>query len=286
MKLVIEQRTIINNFLRRSRGGKVSFTHIIGYAMVQALKALPEMNNGYEEPDGHPTLIENPSINLGIAVDVTKADGTRQLLVPNIRGCENLDFAEFRESYEDVIKRAREGRLTVDDFAGTTASLTNPGGIGTTHSVPRLMTGQGVILGVGSIAYAPEFEGTSLHRLNELGRLGAGGLGRPWAWGGRGRRRAGRRAGGAGPRGGVGLAGHGCGWGGGVGARGFRAEVLHPCGIELGWVGLEPLTHLVDEPVVRAEVLSNVAVCHGLVGGGPPCLSAIRGRCGLLRPHL
>ncbi len=169
MKLVIEQRTIINNFLRRSRGGKVSFTHIIGYAMVQALKALPEMNNGYDEPDGHPTLIENPSINLGIAVDVTKADGTRQLLVPNIKGCEDLDFAEFREAYEDVIKRAREGRLTVDDFAGTTASLTNPGGIGTTHSVPRLMTGQGVILGVGSIAYAPEFEGASLHRLNELG---------------------------------------------------------------------------------------------------------------------
>ncbi len=169
MKLAIEQRTMINNFLRRSRGGKVSFTHIIGYAMVQALKTFPEMNHAYDEVDGKPTLVTNASINLGLAIDVTKSDGTRQLLVPNIRACETLDFDQFRAAYDDLVQRGRTGQLAIGDFAGTTASLTNPGGIGTTHSVARLMPGQGVILGVGSIDYAPQFLGTSEHRLNDLG---------------------------------------------------------------------------------------------------------------------
>lgn len=169
MKLVIDQRTVINNFLRRSKGGKVSFTHLIGYAMVQAIKAIPAMNNGYEVVDGKPNLVENPSINLGLAIDIKKPDGTRQLLVPNIKGCEDLNFAQFWAAYETMVDKARKGTLTVDDFAGTTASLTNPGGIGTNHSVPRLMSGQGLIVGVGSIDYPPEFQGASESRINELG---------------------------------------------------------------------------------------------------------------------
>jgi 2-oxoglutarate dehydrogenase E1 component len=103
MKLVIDQRTVINNFLRTSKGGKVSFTHIIGYAMVQALKALPEMNNAYEVVDGKPNLVENPAINLGVAIDLKKGD-TRQLLVPNIKGCEELNFFQFWSAYEHVVK--------------------------------------------------------------------------------------------------------------------------------------------------------------------------------------
>ncbi|AQX14746.1 alpha-ketoglutarate decarboxylase [Tessaracoccus lapidicaptus] len=168
MKLVIDQRTVINNFLRTSKGGKVSFTHLIGYAMVKALAAMPDMNNAYDVVDGKPTLIENPSINLGIAIDIRKGD-TRQLLVPNIKGCENLNFFQFWSAYEQVVKKTRDGDLQVSDFAGTTASLTNPGGIGTNHSVPRLMNGQGVILGVGNIDYPAEFQGMSPSKLTELG---------------------------------------------------------------------------------------------------------------------
>lgn len=169
MKLVIDQRTMVNNFLRRSKGGKVSFTHIIGYAMVQALKAIPAMNNGYAVVDGKPNMVVNEAINLGLAIDLPKPDGTRQLLVPNIKDAGSLDFAQFVASYEDMVRRARKGELGVDDFAGTTASLTNPGGIGTNHSVPRLMNGQGLILGVGSIDFPPEFQGNSISRLNEMG---------------------------------------------------------------------------------------------------------------------
>ncbi|MCC2593074.1 multifunctional oxoglutarate decarboxylase/oxoglutarate dehydrogenase thiamine pyrophosphate-binding subunit/dihydrolipoyllysine-residue succinyltransferase subunit [Tessaracoccus sp. OS52] len=169
MKLVIDQRTIINNFLRTSKGGKVSFTHLIAYAMVKAIRAVPSMNDAYDLVDGKPTHVQNPSINLGIAIDVKKKDGTRQLLVPNVKGCESLNFAQFWAAYEALVKRTRDGELTVDDFAGTTASITNPGGIGTNHSVPRLMTGQGMILGVGAIDYPAEFQGTSLSRITELG---------------------------------------------------------------------------------------------------------------------
>ncbi len=167
MKLVVENRATINNFLRRSRGGKVSFTHLIGFAMVQAIKAVPAMNCSYDEQDGKPVLVEHGDINLGVAIDVVKGD-QRQLLVPNIRACEDLNFAQFYAAYETLVHKARANKLVVDDFAGTTVSLTNPGGIGTNMSVPRLMPGQGLILGVGSIGYAADFEGTSQVNLTQM----------------------------------------------------------------------------------------------------------------------
>ena len=169
MKLAIDQRQIINAHLARSTGGKVSFTHLIGWAMVQALKVVPEMNNSYEVVDGKPNLVTPPTVNLGLAIDMRKPDGTRQLLVPNIKNCEDLNFAQFWAAYEALVRKARDNSLTVADFAGTTASLTNPGGLGTNHSVPRLMAGQGMILGVGSIDYPPEFQGASTARINQLG---------------------------------------------------------------------------------------------------------------------
>jgi len=160
-KLLIDNRTVINNHLTRSRGGKVSFTHLIGYAIVLATRAVPAMNNAFAEIDGKPGLQINPDINLGLAIDITKPDGSRQLLVPNVKGAQDMDFASFWGAYEDIVRRARNGGLTVEDFAGTTVSLTNPGTIGTSHSVPRLMPGQGTIVGVGAMEYPAEWQGAS-----------------------------------------------------------------------------------------------------------------------------
>jgi multifunctional 2-oxoglutarate metabolism enzyme len=168
VKLLIDQRVVINNHLRRARGGKVSYTHIIGYAMVQALRSVPAMNNAYDVIDGKPTLIVPGHVNLGLAIDLPKEDGTRQLLVPSIKNAETLDFAQFWNAYEQLVKKARAGQLTVEDFAGTTITLTNPGTIGTSHSVPRLMQGQGAIIGVGSMEYPPEFQGSDPDRLSEM----------------------------------------------------------------------------------------------------------------------
>ncbi len=161
VKLLWDNRTVINNHLARARGGKVSFTHIIGYALVKALKAMPEMNNGFDVVDGKPNLITPAHINLGLAIDMQKPDGTRQLLVPSIKAAETMDFASFWTAYEDVVRKARNNKLTVADFQGTTISLTNPGTIGTNHSVPRLMKGQGTIIGVGAMEYPPAFQGAS-----------------------------------------------------------------------------------------------------------------------------
>ncbi|HSV37334.1 MAG TPA: multifunctional oxoglutarate decarboxylase/oxoglutarate dehydrogenase thiamine pyrophosphate-binding subunit/dihydrolipoyllysine-residue succinyltransferase subunit [Nocardioidaceae bacterium] len=161
VKLLWDNRIVINNHLKRARGGKVSFTHLIGYALVKALKEMPEMNNGFDVVDGKPTLIEPAHINMGLAIDMAKPDGTRQLLVPSIKAAEAMDFAAFWTAYEDLVKKARGNKLEVSDFQGTTFSLTNPGGIGTNHSVPRLMKGQGCIIGVGSMEYPPEFQGAS-----------------------------------------------------------------------------------------------------------------------------
>ncbi|MEY4959184.1 MAG: 2-oxoglutarate dehydrogenase component, partial [Actinomycetota bacterium] len=160
-KLLIDNRIVINNHMKRARGGKISFTHLIGFAMIKALRAMPEMNNFYTQLEGKPALAHPTHINLGIAIDLAKPDGSRQLLVPSIKGCETMDFRQFWLAYEEVVKKARGGTLTVEDFAGTTVSLTNPGTIGTVHSVPRLVAGQGMILGVGAMDYPAEFQGAS-----------------------------------------------------------------------------------------------------------------------------
>jgi multifunctional 2-oxoglutarate metabolism enzyme len=160
-KLLIDNRIVVNNHLARSRGGKVSFTHLIGYATAKAVAAMPEMNRGFAEIDGKPMGVVPDHVNLGLAIDITKPDGSRSLLVPNIKRAETMDFAQFWTAYEDIVRRARESKLTADDFAGTTISLTNPGTIGTVHSVPRLMSGQGAILGVGALEYPAEWQGAS-----------------------------------------------------------------------------------------------------------------------------
>ena len=167
-KLLIDNRIVINNHLRRGRGGKVSFTHLIGYAVVQALKAMPEMNDAYTEEGGKPAVARPEHVNLGLAIDLQAADGSRQLVVPNIKAAEEMDFRLFWTTYEDIVRRARAGKLTVEDFQGTTASITNPGTIGTVHSVPRLMVGQGCIIGVGAMEYPAEYAGASEETLARL----------------------------------------------------------------------------------------------------------------------
>ena len=70
-KLMFENRAMVNETLRARGGGKISFTHIIGYALVQAVKAHPDMNNSYEVVDGKPTLVTPEHINLGLAIDLS-----------------------------------------------------------------------------------------------------------------------------------------------------------------------------------------------------------------------
>nr|WP_221218703.1 multifunctional oxoglutarate decarboxylase/oxoglutarate dehydrogenase thiamine pyrophosphate-binding subunit/dihydrolipoyllysine-residue succinyltransferase subunit [Mycolicibacterium sp. BK607] len=168
-KLMIDNRIVINNHLKRTRGGKVSFTHLLGYAIVQAVKAFPNMNRHFAEVDGKPNSVTPAHTNLGLAIDLQGKDGKRSLVVAAIKNCETMRFGQFIAAYEDIVRRARDGKLTAEDFAGVTISLTNPGTIGTVHSVPRLMAGQGAIVGAGAMEYPAEFQGASEERIAELG---------------------------------------------------------------------------------------------------------------------
>ena len=168
-KLMIDNRIVINNHLKRTRGGKISFTHLIGYALVQAVKKFPNMNRHFAEVDGKPNAVTPEHINLGLAIDLQGKDGNRQLVVAAIKRCETMSFGQFIAAYEDIVRRARDGKLTAEDFSGVTISLTNPGTIGTVHSVPRLMRGQGAIIGVGAMEYPAEFQGASEERITDLG---------------------------------------------------------------------------------------------------------------------
>jgi len=167
-KLLADNRTVINNHLRRARGGKVSFTHLIGYALVKAVADVPVMNASFAEVDGKPQVVMPPHVGLGLAIDLQNPNGTRSLVVAAIKKADTLDFAQFHAAYEDIVRRARNGKLTVEDFAGSTISLTNPGGIGTVHSMPRLMQGQGAIIGVGAMEYPAEYQGAAEESLAHL----------------------------------------------------------------------------------------------------------------------
>lgn len=167
-KLMIDNRLVVNNHLARTRGGKISFTHLLGYAIVQGIKAFPNMNRHFSEIDGKPNAVAPAHTNLGLAIDLKGKDGNRTLVVAAIKNCETMGFAEFHAAYEDVVRRAREGKLTAEDFQGVTISLTNPGTIGTVHSVPRLMPGQGAIIGAGAMEYPAEFQGASDERIADL----------------------------------------------------------------------------------------------------------------------
>jgi len=168
-KLLIDNRLVINSHLSRTRGGKVSFTHLIGFAIIQALKKFPSQNVYYDIVDEKPVVVQPANINFGLAIDIPKPDGSRALLVPNIKRAQRLNFAEYLTAYEDLVAKARTNTLTAGDFQGTTISLTNPGGIGTVHSVPRLTKGQGCIVGAGALEYPAEFQGMSDAQLAKLG---------------------------------------------------------------------------------------------------------------------
>lgn len=168
-KLLEVNRKILNNQLVRTRGGKVSFTHLIGWAMVKALIANPAMTRSFHVDAGGTPYVHQPDhFNLGLAVDVERKGG-RILLVPNIKAVDEMGFPEYWRAYEEMIRRVQANDLSADMFDGTTATLTNPGGLGTVGSVPRLMKGQSVIVGVGALDYPSQFKGSDPRTLASLG---------------------------------------------------------------------------------------------------------------------
>ncbi len=170
-RLLEVNRQIVNGHLGRKLGGKVSFTHLIGYAVVRAISdAVPAMKHTFTTgPDGKPRIVRHRHIGLGIAVDTALSDGSRSLVVPCIADADTLEFKDFVDRYEDQIRKVRANRATADDLAGVTVTVTNPGVVGTRGSVPRLMTGQGLIVGIGALAYPTEYEAADPAVLADLG---------------------------------------------------------------------------------------------------------------------
>jgi 2-oxoglutarate decarboxylase len=169
VKVLEENRRVINNHLTLTGQSKASFTHIIAWAIVRAIKDFPRMNAAFTMNDGTPARIDREDVNLGIAIDLERKDGSRSLLVPNVKRAQSLDFAQFLKSYNDVVRKARANTLEISDFEGTTISLTNPGTIGTVASVPRLMPTQGTIIATGQIDYSAEYSASDPGILADLG---------------------------------------------------------------------------------------------------------------------
>ncbi|HVS30398.1 MAG TPA: multifunctional oxoglutarate decarboxylase/oxoglutarate dehydrogenase thiamine pyrophosphate-binding subunit/dihydrolipoyllysine-residue succinyltransferase subunit [Thermoanaerobaculia bacterium] len=169
VKALEENRRVINNHLALTGQSKASYTHVIAWAIVKALNEQPRMNSAYAELDGQPVRIDREDVNLGLAIDVERKDGSRSLVVPNVKRCQTLDFAQFLKAYNDVVRKARGNTLEISDFEGTTISLTNPGTIGTIASVPRLMQSQGTIIATGQIDYTAEYSASDPAVLADLG---------------------------------------------------------------------------------------------------------------------
>lgn len=168
VKALDENRRIINKYLQKVKRPKVSFTSILLWALVKALIKFPHMNDTFTRVDGKPYRIKRKSINVGLAIDVTKDDGSRLLIVPNVKNAQDLLFSDFITKFDEIIKKTRANKLEIEDLHGTTVTLTNPGMIGTTASSPRLMNDQGLILATGSIDYPTEFQAVRPEMLTSL----------------------------------------------------------------------------------------------------------------------
>ncbi|HJR35633.1 MAG TPA: multifunctional oxoglutarate decarboxylase/oxoglutarate dehydrogenase thiamine pyrophosphate-binding subunit/dihydrolipoyllysine-residue succinyltransferase subunit [Gemmatimonadales bacterium] len=151
------------------RPEKASFTHFIAWALVQAAKQHPVMGHSFAMIEDAPHRVTPDGIHLGLAVDVERKDGSRGLVVPVLKHAETMGYAEFQAAYDGLVDKARGNKLMPDAFTGGTMTLTNPGGLGTVASVPRLMAGQGSIIAVGAIGYPPEFAGASPDTVAQLG---------------------------------------------------------------------------------------------------------------------
>jgi 2-oxoglutarate decarboxylase len=164
------RRAELNAALRAAgRSEKISFTHLIAYALVCAAREMPFVTYSFRrDENGAPQRVE-AGIHLGLAVDSERKDGSRFLVVPVIKNAATLNFAEFRRAYEELVAKARDNKLGADDLQGASFTLTNPGGIGTVASVPRLMMGQGAIIAAGAIGYPPGFTGANVESLQQLG---------------------------------------------------------------------------------------------------------------------
>src|SRR5882724_11028061 len=169
VKVIDENRRIINEHRTLVGKTKISYTHMVGWAIVKAVESNPALNHAYAEVNGEPFRMVREQINIGIAVDVAGKDGSRSLKVPNIKNAGEFDFAKYVQAFDDIVARARANKLTVQDFEGTTISLTNPGTVGTLGSVPRLMPGQGAIIATGAIDYPPEYRGVPEDMRTSLG---------------------------------------------------------------------------------------------------------------------
>ena len=168
VKLLTENRNLLNQYQRGIGALKVSYTHIIAYGIVQSLKSFPSMFSTFARKGGQPQHIRPSHINFGLAIDLERR-GRRSLIVPNIKDADQLNFAQFLGTYNELIRRARSQELSVEDFHSTNVTLTNPGMIGTSLSVPRLMPHQGVIVGIGSIGYPPEYQAIDAQSASKAG---------------------------------------------------------------------------------------------------------------------
>lgn len=169
VKMLIEDRTIINRHLENRGDNKATFTNFIAWAVIKAMQEVPSMAHILQYVDGAPTRVKPKQINLGIAIDLPGKNGGRNLVVPNIKAVDKMNFKQFLDAYYELIAKARAGKLDLDDYADTTISITNPGTLGTVSSAPRLMKGQGAIIATGAMEYPAEFQAMSQDVLNHLG---------------------------------------------------------------------------------------------------------------------
>lgn len=169
VKVIDENRRLINERRQLAGKSKISYTHIVAWAIVKAVEKVPALNQAYSENGDESFRITHQNLNLGIAVDVAGKDGARSLKVPSIKAAQTMDFGQFLAAFDDLVARARANKLVLADFEGTTISLTNPGTVGTMGSTPRLMPGQGAIVATGAIDYPPEYRGVPEDTRTSLG---------------------------------------------------------------------------------------------------------------------
>jgi 2-oxoglutarate dehydrogenase E2 component (dihydrolipoamide succinyltransferase) len=146
MSTIIDIRTREKELFQQRYGVKLGFMSFFVKAVVSALKAFPQINSFLDKEE----IVTWKSYDIGVAISTDKG-----LIVPVVRGCDNLTFAQIESCIEQFAKSARASTLSIEDIRGGSFTITNGGTFGSLLSTPILNLPQSAILGMHAIVKRP-----------------------------------------------------------------------------------------------------------------------------------
>ncbi|RSL65721.1 Dihydrolipoyllysine-residue succinyltransferase component of 2-oxoglutarate dehydrogenase complex, mitochondrial [Fusarium sp. AF-6] len=150
MSNIMDFRKLYKDDVLKKTGVKLGFMSAFSRACVLAMRDIPAVNASIEGPDGGDTIVYRDYVDISVAVATEKG-----LVTPVVRNVEGMDMIGIEKSIADMGKKARDGKLTIEDMAGGTFTISNGGVFGSLMGTPIINLPQSAVLGLHAIKERP-----------------------------------------------------------------------------------------------------------------------------------